>query len=107
MSLANRRPGCSSQRVWVRRILTGLVAVVGGAVVVSGVDLDVAAGVGVRAGRMEEVVFLGVGGNGAIPSTAGGLIGGEAIPAVAAGGGRIGGGIPGGGALYVDGAAGF
>mmetsp|Transcript_14111 Transcript_14111/g.30665 ORF Transcript_14111/g.30665 Transcript_14111/m.30665 type:complete len:135 (-) Transcript_14111:1122-1526(-) len=117
MSLAYNRPGCSSQRVWVRRTLPGLimgvVATVGPEV--SGEDFGNAAGVdvsggGVRAGRMEEVGSLGAGGLAAIrPATLGLFkVGGETIPSTMALGGRMGGGIPGGGPLFrEDGDNGF
>lgn len=80
MSLANNRPGCSSHRVCVRRTFTGLAGVAGAAFVPFALD---ASFWGVRAGRIEEVgLFLG----GSI------VAGGNSVF-----GGRIAGGIPGGG----------
>jgi hypothetical protein len=78
LSFANSLPGCSSQRVCILRCLSGLEEAIDKE---KSAALNTAAGGGgVRAGKMEEVGYFG---------------GGDVGPTAA--GGRIGGGMPGGG----------
>ena len=78
LSFANSLPGCSSQRVCILRCFRGLAEEVDNG---KSAALDATAGGGgVRAGKMEEVGYF-----------EGGDVGPTAV------GGRIGGGMPGGG----------